>query len=287
MSKVGGRDYNQDYVGFWLSDDGGCFVVCDGLGAYRGSEDASRIAVEAMLAFFKEAPDSIGPYVIEENLKKTHKKIIDHKRHHPEISSSCTTIASLFVAGDDITVAHIGDTRCYFFQNHKLVLYTVDHSVSQMAVHAGEISREQIRFHEDRNKLLRVLGSERLPHADFHQTRAELGKGDFFLLCSDGFWEYVTEEEMEEDSRKATGAADWLKRMEKRLLKRVPRHNDNYSAVAVKICSETPSDELQAAQPQAAATSPGDKPTPRPPAVPPADNPPDIPAVSSKKGGDK
>lgn len=237
ISKIGGRDYNQDYLGHELSATGGCFVVCDGLGAYKGSEDASRLAVEGMLAHFR-AEKSIDSDTVKNHIQSTYGKIIAYKKKHPQIRSSCTTLASVIVSGRDITIAHIGDTRCYYFKEGKIVSYTIDHSMSQHAVNIGEITREQIRKHEDRNKLLRVLGGESEPNPDIREITEVLSGGDCFLLCTDGFWEYVTEEDMEDALRRTRTASEWIETMEKHILKRAGKYNDNYSAIAVKITAE-------------------------------------------------
>lgn len=238
ITKQGGRDYNQDYLGYKLGKNGGCFIVCDGLGAYKGSEDASRIAVETMLGFFRAEKNDIDAETIKKNIDKTHDKILDYKKKHPEIRSSCTTLSCVLIEGTDIAVSHIGDTRSYYFKDNKIVSYTIDHSVSQWAVETGEITREQIRFHEDRNKLLRVLGGERTPNPDVRENKGVLSSGDRFLICTDGFWEYVTEEEMEEDLAAAKDAGEWVNLMEQRVLKRAPKYNDNYSAIAVLVGEE-------------------------------------------------
>jgi serine/threonine protein phosphatase PrpC len=97
---------------------------------------------------------------------------------------------------------------------------------------AGEITPAQIRFHEDRNRLLRSLGNSGF-NPTIRENSAPLEPQDAFLLCSDGFWEYVNEREMEADLATAPGPKDWLTSMEARLKARVKSEHDNYSAIAV------------------------------------------------------
>ena len=100
----------------------------------------------------------------------------------------------------------------------------------------AKFPEEQIRFHEDRNRLLRSLGGR-------PDTRAELGQlnraprvGEAFLLASDGFWEWITEAEMQRDLR-SWGPKGWLKKMEARIQATAPAGNDSYSAIGVLVRS--------------------------------------------------
>ena len=127
---------------------------------------------------------------------------------------------------------HVGDSRLYHFRDGKLQKQTTDHSVSQMAVFMGEITTHEIRFHEDRNKVLRALGSDSCKAELSQQLRVEEGR-DAFLLCTDGFWEYVYEDEMEKTLREADSPKDWIRAMEKILKTRVTAGNDNYTAAAL------------------------------------------------------
>ena len=126
---------------------------------------------------------------------------------------------------------HVGDSRLYYFRNGRLEKQTLDHSVSQIAVLMGEIPQEGIRFHADRNRVLRALGSGNAK-PDISPLM-ELKEDTAFLLCTDGFWEYVYEREMEETLKEAREPAVWLEKMRGILEKRIPEGNDNFSAAAV------------------------------------------------------
>jgi PPM family protein phosphatase len=121
------------------------------------------------------------------------------------------------------------------FHEGRLQKQTSDHSVPQLLANAGEIDASDIRFHEDRNRLLRSIGSEDTFKPHLEQSPITLYSGDAFLLCTDGFWEYVFEAEMVEYLQQASSAATWLNTMELRLLARAPERNDNYSAIAITM----------------------------------------------------
>ena len=120
---------------------------------------------------------------------------------------------------------------CKFIQG-RLVFQTKDHSASQVAVWLGDITQDQVRFHQDRCRILRALGQEGDVKVETGGEQLEPGT-HAFLLCTDGFWEYVLEEEMEETLSRAQGPKDWLERMRARLNQRAPSDCDNNSAAAV------------------------------------------------------
>jgi serine/threonine protein phosphatase PrpC len=143
-----------------------------------------------------------------------------------------TTLVFLTLEDGQARWMHVGDSRLYHFRSGKLQTQTMDHSVSQMAVLMGDITPQEIRFHEDRNRVLRALGGDNAK-ADLSPILVTVQEEDVFLLCTDGFWEYVYEPEMEDLLQKAKDPQDWLKQMETILLSRVSGENDNYTAAAV------------------------------------------------------
>jgi serine/threonine protein phosphatase PrpC len=102
-------------------------------------------------------------------------------------------------------------------------------------VKAGEMRAAEIRHHEDRNRLLRTLGNDEEPRPTLVPAPVPLTPGDAFLLCTDGFWEYVTETEMEITLAKAADPDTWLRTMTRRLVERADPDHDNYTAMAVFV----------------------------------------------------
>lgn len=240
ICKQGGREYNQDFVASAVWDNEACLVVCDGLGSYVGSEVASRLCATRIVETFAAlrendhdrafAPDTVKAYI-----QSAHNYVAEYKERTPAIRSSCTTVACFVTNGNGAVLAHIGDTRIYLFRDGKLVFQSKDHSLSQLAVEMGEIQLRDIRTHKDQNKLTRVLGSNYYAEPDCEIVNSPLLAGDAVILCSDGFWEYVYEEEMEADLSESATPEEALARMEQRLLARIDKYNDNYSAIVAKI----------------------------------------------------
>lgn len=233
----GGRTGNQDCAGWKAGGGKACFVVCDGLGAYSGSGIASNICVRSVCDGFMEkgepTKDSVGELVFE-----AHCRITEEKTENGYIDGACTTFAGLFTDGTRTVIAHIGDSRVYRFRAGKIRFCTADHSVAQLDVEAGRISRRDLRYHRDQNKLTRVLGGRRYLPPDISELNEPLGPGDAFLLCTDGFWEYVDEDEMEYALTLEGTGERLLEYMENKLRSRAPEGNDNYTAALVRVTEE-------------------------------------------------
>ena len=240
ICKQGGREYNQDYLDLTVAPDGACLVVCDGLGSYYGSEVASRICATKIIESYTKIKQldperAVKPEFCQSYIQTAHNCVTDEKELNPKIRSSCTTVACVVTDFNSTVMAHIGDTRIYFFKKNKLKVQTKDHSLSQISVEMGRIPLRDIRSDKDQNKLTRVLGSDYYIPPDCDIINMPLEVGDAFILCTDGFWEYVYEEEAEEDLASSATPEEALMKMEQRLLARVTKFNDNYSAIVAMV----------------------------------------------------
>ena len=230
-SYQGGRDYNEDSVRF-LENNGVCVVVvADGLGGHGGGQIASSVAVDHLTEAFFLNP-VIDPEYIKHLFDEVNTKVLDKQNPSQQMKS---TGVALFINDGFAIWGHAGDSRLYHFENGKLISQTLDHSISQMAVFSGEITADEIRTHEDRNKVFRAFGGTESIKAEVSPPQSITSGSHVFLLCSDGFWEYVLEAEMELDLAENETANDWLKAMIQRVSERAPDNNDNYTAAAVFI----------------------------------------------------
>lgn len=224
----GGRSENEDSYGTVSYGDNYCAVVADGLGGHGGGKQASQIAVSCLSACGKsgELPAAEEIY---QAFAAANEEILARRRDENHMK---TTAVYLCIHGDQAVWAHIGDSRLYHFVDEKLCDYTLDHSVSQMAVVLGEIRREEIPGHCDRSRLLKVLGDEELKPEIHDPVLLEPGR-HAFLLCSDGFWESVTETEMLLDLCKSPSPEEWLRSLYLRIMEHQGEGHDNHTAVAV------------------------------------------------------
>lgn len=229
---VGGRPYNEDYVAYkQLGGNCLCVALADGLGGHGGGEIASKTAVESILAGWN---GTATPASLCDLIQEAHRRILSMQT---PVCKMKTTVVILSIAENRAQWAHAGDSRLYHFMDGRLDFQTRDHSASQIAVMMGQIRPEEIRFHEDRSHIFRALGQESGFNADAKEQELLAGQ-HAFLLCTDGFWEYVYENEMETELRAAVSPQDWLERMTRHLRERVDGGHDNNTAAAVWLAVE-------------------------------------------------
>lgn len=229
-SSLGTRVENEDSFGIFANGMDISAIVADGLGGHGGGKQASEIAVQ----HFSKCGSNGQMPTDEEIMKCFHganQEILSRRMNENHMK---TTAVYLSIHGTWAKWAHIGDSRLYHFWNGQLCDYTLDHSVSQMAVMLGEITRAEIPGHCERSRILRVLGHEEIDPEIQQSILLKPGQ-HAFLLCSDGFWESVTEDEMLLDLYKVSTAQDWICSMRHRLMKRLGEEHDNHTAIAIMV----------------------------------------------------
>lgn len=228
----GNRDYNEDSYKAYHTTAGYCFVVADGLGGHGKGEVASALVCDVAAEFFSAAgvEDIFGIF------DTAQEKLMQKQLEEHATDAMKTTMNVVSVGEDKILWGHVGDTRTYYFKKNKIVSRTKDHSVPQMMVSLGEIKEKEIRKHPDRNRLLKVMGIEwNRPQYTIEQPLKVEGH-QAFLLCTDGFWEYIEDDVMAKCLKKASSPQDWLDKMNEIVKKNGEGSNmDNYTALAVWI----------------------------------------------------
>lgn len=224
-SSCGGRERNEDTVCTAQDGERSLFVLADGLGGHARGEVASQVAADAMVSAFPDAQ----PEALLAAVGAANQAVLDAQAESGQKNMK-TTLVCVSIDGARAVWAHIGDSRLYHFSGSEIKTKTRDHSVSFKKYLGGEISYLDINHDPDRSSLLRVIGNETCqPEAQ----QAELKPGDALLLCSDGFWEYVYDQEMVIDWLKSATPQQWVTYMLLRLIARIPAHNDNCSVIAV------------------------------------------------------
>ena len=226
-SSRGGRMANQDAVKVVKSPDCILMIVADGMGGKAGGELASReavMSVERSLAGQPVSADNLYDAVAAANQDV----IACTKDLSPR-----TTLAVLWADREQALAATVGDTRIYQFRSGGIRFQSVDHTVAQMSVLAGEMEPDKLRASDERFRLLQALGSEDGVRAEMNSLDVE--EGDAFLICTDGFWEYVLEQDMIKELEQAENTRQWLESMKARVRENQPQRGDNHSAVAVMI----------------------------------------------------
>ncbi|NCT25045.1 protein-serine/threonine phosphatase PrpC [Bacillus sp. FSL K6-1560] len=196
------RQHNEDDAGIFKGKDEFILaVVADGMGGHLAGDVASKMAVKAMGEKWNEAemiptaPSECEKWLIEQILS-VNSKIYDHAQAHEECQGMGTTIVCALFTGKTVSVAHIGDSRCYLLQDGDFVQVTEDHSLVNELVRTGEISREDAEHHPRKNVLTKALGTDQSVSID---TRSfDIEPGDKLLLCSDGLTNKVEGTELKD-----------------------------------------------------------------------------------------
>lgn len=240
------RDHNEDT--FHIADDGRLLIAADGMGGHEAGEVASALAVEAVAEFFgverqqaiNSSAESIEPLLIEA-FEMAHQRVLEASRSREGCRDMGTTLILAYVHGDRLYTCHVGDVRCYVRTATRLEQITCDHSVVGALVQAGELTPEQARVHPRKNEILQAIGLSNgiIPEVNVRR----LGNRDCVLLCSDGLWEALSDEEI-------CSIVDWDGSMRQRAVQLVDRANeagghDNITVVLYEhIMQEEQSDEL-------------------------------------------
>ena len=193
-SRIGGRKENQDSAGFRETELGSLIVVCDGMGGMQGGSVASQLAVQTILETVALADKKTNPKtVLIQAIKNANSAIIEHGQNNPTLRGMGTTATVLLLTPYSALTAYVGDSRIYQLRNGKKIFRTFDHSMVFEMVKKRIISEEQARLSAQSNVILKALGV----NADVEVEIAErpYKKGDRFVLCSDGFWGAMPEEE--------------------------------------------------------------------------------------------
>ncbi|MBW2709092.1 MAG: serine/threonine-protein phosphatase [Deltaproteobacteria bacterium] len=232
LSEAGGREENQDYCGLTGKGEFNCWVLADGLGGHRGGAVAARLAVETFLEVFSQNPE-MSPRSMTAYIEAAQDAIFRRQEENPRLYSMRTTLVALISTPEGALWAHLGDSRLYHFRGGGIIFQTRDHSVPQAMADAGKITVDEIRRHEDRNRLLCALGNEKNLRPAVEKKSHPVNPDDAFLLCTDGFWEYVVETEMIADLVRSPDPETWLDMMTTRIKERTEDRHDNYSAIAI------------------------------------------------------
>lgn len=237
LSKNGTRQVNEDSIGMKKRHGEYCFIVADGLGGHGCGDIASGLGVETSLNIFQKNGMKAG--ILEQCFVQSQNEVLKKQASDTLYQKMKTTEVILFMNKHGVIQGgHIGDSRLYYFADNKLVSQTFDHSVPQRLVQAGLITRDEIRGHADRNRLLKAIGGEWEKNKEPYECSGfiQIKPNSAFLLCTDGFWELIEESDMVRLWNDNKDVDMWLKKMEEIVVVNGRGKNmDNYSAIAIMV----------------------------------------------------
>ena len=233
VSRKGGRDKNEDRMGYCYTRDAGLFALADGMGGHPEGEVASQLALQTLAARFERdaRPRLAEPArFLNEGVVAGHHQLLRYATHKALLDTPRTTLVACVLQGNAAYWAHCGDSRLYLVRGDKLVARTRDHSYSELQETLAQVVPMGERF--NRNVLFTCLGSPGKPVIDVVGPMLLQG-GDRILLCSDGLWGNVGDAEVTEMlARRAIG--DAVPELVEMALRKGGARCDNVTALAVE-----------------------------------------------------
>ena len=199
------REHNEDAIG--SNPDIGLMVLADGMGGYNAGEVASGIAVQIVTELASEAAvreelNDIDSHsglmrqsiILRDAVYRSNKIIFQTAQSQTHCEGMGTTIVALMFYDDKVSIAHVGDSRCYRLRGGQLDQMTLDHSLLQELVDRGFYSQEEAQRSTNRNYVTRALGVEPTVEVEVHEY--EVLPDDVYLLCSDGLPDMVEDDDI-------------------------------------------------------------------------------------------
>ena len=199
MTDIGQRrKVNQDYL-FFSDEPVGCFpnlyIVADGMGGHRAGDKASSYSVTRFVELAKNARKELPFLSMERLLNQVNAELFDMSRREEEYAGMGTTFVAATVVDNVVYVMNVGDSRLYYYDG-TLKQVTMDHSLVEELVRAGELDRAESRNHPQKNIITKAVGVADTVSPDFFML--DIAEGQKILLCSDGLSNMVDDEKLEE-----------------------------------------------------------------------------------------
>jgi PPM family protein phosphatase len=190
------RAGNQD--SYYADPNGRFCIVADGMGGHAGGEEASRIAIETIVAFVNEnwQPESDPTILLEKCLLAANEAIVADQQLNPARSDMGTTVVMLLFEEEKVWAANVGDSRMYRFRDGVLTQITEDDTWVARAMKMQQLTAEEARTHHLRHVLSHCLGRRDLDLRPESIQPIDVRKDDLILLCSDGLTEEVSDQEL-------------------------------------------------------------------------------------------
>jgi serine/threonine protein phosphatase PrpC len=187
------REDNQDAIR--LSDDehGLLYAIADGMGGYAHGGIASLMALESFHSILAGHNGNSIPRTMQRAVEVANLKVYQ-KAQHLGVGRMGTTLTAAYVFGDMLYLAHVGDSRAYLIRDGEAICLTEDHTVVGDMVRSRLIPADKIRTHAQRSILTRSVGLDLFIQPDIAQHK--LREGDRLVLCSDGVWSVIEDDEL-------------------------------------------------------------------------------------------
>jgi serine/threonine protein phosphatase PrpC len=230
LSRRGGREKNEDRMGYCYTREAVLFALADGMGGHPEGEVAAQIALQTMSAVFqREAKPHLAQpsSFLSAALMAAHHQIIRHASERALLDTPRTTLVAGVAQDGELHWVHCGDSRLYVVRDGALLTRTRDHSYMEVQAHAGGATEGV-----NRNVLFTCLGSTVRPMFDMAGP-LKLNEGDKVLLCSDGLWGSLEDEEIA-STLSALPVSEAVPALVERALTVAGEYSDNVTALAME-----------------------------------------------------
>ncbi|WP_298931508.1 PP2C family serine/threonine-protein phosphatase [uncultured Ramlibacter sp.] len=234
ISRRGGREKNEDRMGYCYTRESGLFVLADGMGGHPEGEVAAQLALQTISALYQKEARPLVKDVTEflaASLMAAHHQIIRYASEKGMLDTPRTTLVAAVVQGNTATWVHCGDSRLYVVRDGELLTRTRDHSYLEQQGSAV-VGMDRI----NRNILFTCLGSPTKPVFDVTGP-VTLQQGDKVLLCSDGLWGSLNDNDIVRHLT-TQPVSDAVPDLVEAALRNGGEHSDNVTVIAFEW--ETP-----------------------------------------------
>jgi serine/threonine protein phosphatase PrpC len=233
VSRKGGREKNEDRMGYCYTRDSGLFALADGMGGHPEGEVASQLALQTMAAMFqRDAKPTLDDPLrfLHDAIIAGHHQLLRYATEKALMDTPRTTIVACVLQGDAAYWAHCGDSRLYLVRDGKLIARTRDHSYSELQETLSHVVPMGEKF--NRNVLFTCLGSPGKPVVDTAGPLL-LHAGDRMLLCSDGLWGSVPDADISQELAQRA-LSDAVPELVERALRHAGAKSDNVTVLAAE-----------------------------------------------------
>ena len=233
VSRKGGRELNEDRMGYCYTRDAGLFALADGMGGHPEGEVASQLALQTLAAMFqREAKPKLDDPLrfLQEAIIAGHHQLLRYATERALMDTPRTTVVACLLQGRTAYWAHCGDSRLYLLRGGQLMARTRDHSYTELQSTLSQVV--PMGDHLNRNVLFTCLGSPGKPVIETAGP-INLVSGDRVLLCSDGLWGSLSDVDITQvlSSMPIAGAVPELV---ERALRVAGDKSDNVTALAIE-----------------------------------------------------
>lgn len=228
LTSAGDRAVNQDCMAHRVCADYALFVVADGLGGHHAGEKASQFFCRGLVGRAEQFQPRLAAQPQQVLLEWIAAAVASMRQlfgDDPAAGNAHTTCAILYLDQQRTLIAHCGDSRIYRLNAERLLWRTKDHSKTQLLLDQGELSEWEMGVHPEQNKLTRSINLLTPPQVDI-KLSSPMRNGETLILCSDGFWEGIKEQEFLLLSQPESGKAE-LQKMAKMAILRAQGRSDN------------------------------------------------------------